>query len=289
MPDDDTRRPRLYVVGSEPRKDPPQRNVARKTAPRVTRGASKTATRIARGVWGTRWKVQKELQDSAGLAFIRRYLSLYDYSALEWITLNYSLGWYSSGTNPFYGRCRHPRRTSSGLFRINCTVFADARYPARIWGAEEHSSGERQPYYLNDENEVVVAIIALVVGHFLGHTGQIVGVEAIDFMKAAVAAYRRRDDALPGTLARVEWCVVCGKPLSKGGGPQSFCSDSCRSRYHNRLRGARIAARRGEKECAVCGKKFSPARSDARTCSPACRQKKYRERRKDRTDLHERV
>ena len=57
--------------------------------------ASKTAPRVARGVWGTRWKVQKELRDSAaaGLAFIRRYLSLYDYGELERLTLRYSLRW----------------------------------------------------------------------------------------------------------------------------------------------------------------------------------------------------
>jgi hypothetical protein len=50
------------------------------------------------------------------------------------------------------------------------------------------------------------------------------------------------------------------------------------------LRGARIAARRGEQVCEVCGKSFRPARSDARTCSPKCRQKKYRRLRKDRSN-----
>jgi predicted nucleic acid-binding Zn ribbon protein len=262
--DNDTRRPKLYLVQGHAGGDPPQRNVARKSAPRVTRG-----------VWGIRWKVQKELRELPGLAFIRWYLSCFDFSQLESITVRRS---------PRSSKCRLD--TPTGLFRINCNI-ASVRYPARVPGAEKPSSGERQPYYLNDESEAVVAIIAFQVGHYLGYTGQIVGVEAIDFMKAAVEAYRRKiGDATsgnvrrPGSLAGAQWCVVCGKPLSKGGGSsRAFCEDSCRSWHHNRLRSARLAARRGEKVCEVCGKKFRPASSAARTCSPKCKQKKYRKNR----------
>jgi predicted nucleic acid-binding Zn ribbon protein len=261
--------------------------------------ASKTVTR---GVWGTRWRVDKELRDSAGLAFVRRHLSAFDYSQLEWITLRRSLHWYFGygKRRPLFGQCWYPHGTSSGLFRINCNVLdvlARARYPVQLlWPDEEPSSSDRRAFFVDDENEVVIGIIAHEVSHYLGSTGQIPAngdvhsgglqstseAEANDFMKAAVEAYRRRDDELPGTLARAEWCVVCGRRLSKGGSSQSFCSPRCRSTYHNRLRGARIAARRGEKVCEVCGKKFRSARSDARTCSAACRQKKYR---KDRTVL----
>jgi predicted nucleic acid-binding Zn ribbon protein len=281
--------------------------------------ASKTVTR---GVWGTRWRVEKEFRDSAGLAFARRYLSLFDYSQLEWITLRRSLRRYFSRYNPIFGRCWHPQVTTSGMFRIRCNVLSSVRYPARDWYAGEPSSGERRGFFVDDENEAVVAILAHEVNHYLRWTGQVPAngwvrsdglqstseAEANAFMMAAVEAYRRRDDELPGTLAHAGWCVMCGKPLSKGGGSRSFCSDGCRSAYHNRLRGARIAARRGEKECAGCGKKFRPARSDARTCSPACRQKKYRnsnpdhpghpdhhdrgdhdDDHQDRTGLHERV
>ncbi len=242
--------------------------------------------------------MQKELQDSAGLAFIRRYLSLYDFAQLEWITLRRSPRSYYSIMNPMFGTCWLPRGTPTGLFRINCNILASVRYPARVRDAEKPSSGERQPYYLNDENEAVVAIIALEVGHYLGRTGHIVGVGANEFMKSAAEAYRRSigdapfSDELPGPLAspaRVGWCVECGMMLSTVGGSHTFCSDRCRWTYHNRLRGARLAARRPEKVCEACGAKFMPPRSDAMTCSPACRQKKYRKLRKDRTDLHERV
>jgi predicted nucleic acid-binding Zn ribbon protein len=102
-------------------------------------------------------------------------------------------------------------------------------------------------------------------------------------MRAAVEAYRRSiaDATLseklpggPGPPAR--WCVVCGRRLSTRGGPHDFCSDRCRSTYHNSQRRARIAARRGKKVCEACGTEFAPPRSDAKTCSPACRQKKCR-------------
>lgn len=299
-------RPRLRLVKTEPRKDPPQRDVARKAALRVTHG-----------VWGTQWKVEKEFRDSPGLAFIRRHLSFFDFSELEQIRLRRSPRPYFSwkDPNPIFGKCVPPQRTSSGFFRINCNVLTGVPYPVRLWVAEEPSSGE--PYLLDDENEAVVAIIAQVVADYLGHTGQIVAVDPNEFMRSAVTAYRRSiDDKLPGNLAppgRSGWCVVCGKPLSTGGGSQSFCSDRCRSRYHNGLRRARLAARRGEKMCEVCGKKFTPKRSDAKTCSPACRQNKYRnsnpdhqdhqdlrhdhqdpgdhdhDDRQDRTGLHERV
>jgi predicted nucleic acid-binding Zn ribbon protein len=266
VPDDVSGRPRLRLVKTEPRTDPPQRgDVARKTAPRT------------HGVWGTQWKVQKDLRELPGLAFIRWSLSRCDFSQLEWITVRRS---------PRSSRCWLLQDTPTGLFGINCNIPPSARYPTPVPQAEKPSSSESQPYYLNDESEAVVAIIAFQVGLYLGHTAQIVGVEAIDFMKAAVAAYRRKigdaasgDDRLPGTHAphaSARWCVVCGKPRSKGGGSGAFCSDRCRWTYHNRLRGARMAARRGNRVCEVCGEHFTPKRMDAKTCSPACRQKKYR-------------
>jgi predicted nucleic acid-binding Zn ribbon protein len=269
-------------------------------------------TTVTRGVWGTQWKVEKELRDSPGLAFVRRYLSFYDFSQLEWITLRRSLRWSYLDVWPCGGSCWYPWATSSGLFRINATVVAAARYPAEVRFGDRDSSGKLQPNFLNDENEAVVAIIAHEVSHYLGSTGQVPAygrvhssgiqstseAQANEFMKAAVEAYRRSiGDATSsnkllrtlGPLARVGWCVVCGKSLSKGGGSHSFCSDRCRWTYHNRQRRARIAAGRGKMECEVCGAEFTPTRNDAKTCSPACRQKKYRKLRKDRTDLHERV
>ena len=264
MADNDTRRPNLYLVRGHAGGDPPQRNVARKTAPSVSRG-----------VWGTRWKVQKDLRELPGLAFIWWYLSRFDFSQLEWITVRRS---------PRSSKCWLD--TPTGLFRIYGNIPPSVRYPAPVPQAEKPSSGERQPYYLTDESDAVVAIIAFQVGHFLDHTAQIAGVEAIDFMKAAVAAYRRKigdaasgDDSLPGTHAphaSARWCVVCGRRLSTGGGSRAFCCDRCRWTYHNRLRGARMAARRAKRVCEVCGAQFTPTRSDAKTCSPRCRQKKYR-------------
>jgi predicted nucleic acid-binding Zn ribbon protein len=274
--DNDTRRPNLYLVPDDHEGgDPPQRNVARKTA-----------APGRRGVWGTGWRVEKGLQDSPGLAFTRWYLARFDFSQLESITVRRSPRSSTSWLSP------------TGLIRIGCNI-PSVRYPAPVPEAEKPSSGERQPYYLNDESETVVAIIAFQVGQYLADTGQIVGVEAIDLMQVAVAAYRRNigvatsgDDGLPGTLAphaSARWCVLCGKSLSnKGGGSHSFCSPRCRWTYHNRLRGARLAARRGKKVCEVCGAEFTPKKSDAETCSPACRQKKYRRKlrklRKDRSN-----
>jgi predicted nucleic acid-binding Zn ribbon protein len=252
--------------------------------------SGKAAPRVTHGVWGTQWKVEKEFRDSPGLAFVRRYLSLYDFSELEQIRLRRSTRRYSSwqGSHPIFGECVTPKRTSSGSFRINCNVLGSAPYPARLWDAEEPSSGE--PYLLNEQNESVVAIIAHEVSHYLGCTGQVPAngtvdsdglqstseAEANEFMRAAVEAYRRGDDELPGTLARPEWCVVCGKPLSKGGGSQSFCSGRCRTQWHNSQRRARLAARRSKMTCEVCGKIFPPKQLGAKTCSPACRQKIYR-------------
>jgi predicted nucleic acid-binding Zn ribbon protein len=267
-------RPRLRLVKTEPRTDPPQRDdVARKTAPRT------------HGVWGTQWKVEKELRDSPGLAFVRRYLSLYDFSQLERITVRRSPRSAYSDVNP-----------PTGLVRIYGNIPASGQYPRRVPQAEKpSSSGERQPYYLDDESEAVVATIASQVGLYLGHTRQIVGVESIDFMRAAVEAYRRSIgastsgvDRLPGDLAppgRSGWCVWCGKPLPKGGGSQSFCAGGrCRTNWHNSQRRARLAARRGKMGCEVCGKMFTPKQRGAKTCSGACRQKKYRELRKDRSN-----
>lgn len=263
-------RPRLRLVKTEPRTDPPQRgDVARKTAPRT------------HGVWGTQWKVQKDLLELPGLAFIRRYLALYDFSQLEWITVRRS-------PRSAYSDIDQP----TGLVRIYGNIPASGQYPRRVQVGEKPSSGERQPYFLHDESEMVVATIASQVGLYLVHTAQIVGVDSIVFMKAAVEAYRRNigdaasvDEKLPGTLARSEWCVACGEPLPKGGGSQSFCSGGCRTTWHNSQRRARLAARRGKMACEVCGENFTPKQWGAKTCSGACRQRKYRRKiRNDRSN-----
>ena len=288
MAGNDTRRPKLYLVQGHAGGDAPQRNVARKSAPRVTRG-----------VWGTRWKVQKDLRELPGLAFIRWYLTRFDFSQLEWITVRRSPRPYFPWKDPIpiFGTCVIPEETSSGWFRVNCNVLTGVPYPVRLWDAEEPSSGERQPFFVNDQSEAVVAIIAFEVGLYLRHTGQIVGGDATDVLQAAVEAYRRNiigdatsgGDRLPGTHAPhagARWCVLCGKSLSKEGGSSRsfFCSRRCRWTYHNCLRGARLAARRGEMMCEVCSAEFTPKKSDARRCSDACRQKKYRKLLKDRSN-----
>jgi predicted nucleic acid-binding Zn ribbon protein len=265
-------RPRLRLIKTERGKEPPPRDdVARKAAPRVTHG-----------VWGTQWKVEKEFRDSPGLAFIRRHLSIFDFSELEQIRLRRSPHPYFPWKDsiPIFGKCVTPEETSSGLFRVNCNLLTGVPYPVRLWVAEEPSSGEL--YLLDDENEAVVAIIAQVVADFLGHTGQILAVDPNEFLRSAVTAYRRSIDKLPGNLAppgRSGWCVVCGEPLPKGGGSQSFCTGRCRTKWHNSQRRARLAARRGKMACEVCGAQFTPKRRGAKTCSRACRQKKYRKNR----------
>jgi predicted nucleic acid-binding Zn ribbon protein len=251
---------------------------------------------ITRGVWGTRWTVEKELRDSPGFAFIRRYLSHFDFSTLEWVTLSRGrqLRYFSRLDNPIYGRCSLPEHRASGLWRINCNVDVRVRYPVDFRVRYPAASPEISPFVLYSESEAIVAIVAHEASHYLGATGQVPAngrvhpsgmrstseAEAGEFMWAAVEEYRRTvADGSSGPPVRARWCVMCGKKLPTGGGPRTFCSPACRSEYHNRLRSARIAARRGERVCEVCGATFAPPRKDAKTCSPACRQKKYRQRR----------
>jgi hypothetical protein len=90
-----------------------------------------------------RWKIAKELEDSKGIAWIRGKLAAYDWSQCEWITVRkgawghhmstYPLESTKGWTNKVTGRCRYPRHTRSGLYRLNCSVNTRMGWPGFIY------------------------------------------------------------------------------------------------------------------------------------------------------------
>jgi predicted nucleic acid-binding Zn ribbon protein len=162
---------------------------------------------------GTTWKVSRELVDSRGLAFIQEYLSGYDLSEVEWITVRLgSWGFHpnSRWTNATHGLCRHPWGSSStDKYRLNTNVNTRKPFPLEEYATVNTPHGKRKvPYILNDEHEAVVSIVAHEASHYLGYTNQVPcsgrgyevegygwvnttnEIEAGAFEKAAVEAYR---------------------------------------------------------------------------------------------------
>jgi predicted nucleic acid-binding Zn ribbon protein len=163
---------------------------------------------------GTTWKVHRDLSDSPGLAFIQDYLSHYDFSELEWVTLKAgswggestypeeeTYGW----TNAVTGLCHYPVGTRSGLYRVNNCINTRLGWPAIVYQSEsplylteagtwpdvpddcftgkryidEKSGREWQRLirrlWLQDEHEAVAYILAHELFHFLRRTRQIPG------------------------------------------------------------------------------------------------------------------
>ena len=247
---------------------------------------------------GTTWKVHRELIDSPGLTFIQDYLSGYDFSQLEWITLRLGAWGFTPNsiwTNATHGRCWHPHSVPSKLFRINCNINTRVSYPAKEYATIKTSKGKRKvPFLVNDAHEAIVSIVAHEASHYLGSTSQIPAsgkkwfdsrptdeVEAGEFEKAAVEAYRAasRDDVVEApasvTLTETHDCAECGQRLFSS--RARFCSDECRYAYHNRQRHKRGESER-QKVCEVCGAEFASSRKDAKTCSARCRQRLRRAR-----------
>ncbi len=71
-----------------------------------------------------RWRVEKALEDSEGLRWVRAQLEAYDWSKAGWITVRRR----RSEKYAFRGVCKFPRKGHSG-YRINCNVSKHARYP----------------------------------------------------------------------------------------------------------------------------------------------------------------
>jgi putative metallohydrolase (TIGR04338 family) len=78
------------------------------------------------------------------------------------------------------------------------------------------------------------------------------------------------------TPAKLRRCDRCGRKLSaihRG----RFCSDECRTGWHNERRHERLA-QAWVRVCVVCGTEFESHRNDARYCSGRCRQRAHRQR-----------
>ena len=73
---------------------------------------------------GKLWRVDKALEDSEGLRWVREWLAAHDWARVDWITVRRG----HSGAYAFRGVCKHSRKERSG-YRINCNVSKHARYP----------------------------------------------------------------------------------------------------------------------------------------------------------------
>jgi hypothetical protein len=73
---------------------------------------------------GQALRVDKALEDSEGLSWVRERLAAYDWSKVDWVTVRrgHSEAW------AFRGVCKSPRK-GSGRYRINCSVSKHAQYP----------------------------------------------------------------------------------------------------------------------------------------------------------------
>ena len=69
------------------------------------------------------WRVDKTLEDSEGLRWIRERLGAYEWSKIDWISVRRG----RSEKYAFRGVCKMPR--SGGGYRINCNVSKHATYP----------------------------------------------------------------------------------------------------------------------------------------------------------------
>jgi hypothetical protein len=69
------------------------------------------------------WRVDKALDDSEGLRWIRERLRAYDWSKADWVSVRRG----RSEKYAFRGVCKSPR--NGGGYRINCNLSRHAAYP----------------------------------------------------------------------------------------------------------------------------------------------------------------
>ena len=149
---------------------------------------------------GKLWRVDKALEGSEGLRWVRERLGAYDWSKVDWITARRG----RSERYAFWGVCRSPSKRQSG-YRINCNVSRHARYPIAYhmrvsplyrnpdgtWPEvpEGHQVGDRyaatrhgknvqwqrlyRPLELKSEDEVLVFLVAHEAFHYLRRTRQV--------------------------------------------------------------------------------------------------------------------
>jgi hypothetical protein len=174
---------------------------------------------------GSFWRVDKALEVSEGVRWVRERLGVYDWSKADWVSVRRG----RSETYAFRGACKMPRDGSG--YRINCNVSEHAAYPVyqRIrvsplyrnsdgtWPKvpEGHSVGDRyvaarsngecvqwkrlyRPLELRSEDEVLVFLVAHEAFHYLRKTGQVEGrhgeIEADAFALKMLEHYRDGSD-----------------------------------------------------------------------------------------------
>jgi hypothetical protein len=169
---------------------------------------------------GKLWRVDKTIEDSEGLRWVREQLGAYDWSKVDWITVRRG----HSETYAFRGVCKSPAKGHG--YRINCNVSKHTPYPITqfmrvsplyrkrdgTWPEvpEEHKAGDRyvatrdgkrvqwkrlyRPLELKSEDEVLVFLMAHEAFHYLRRTKQVEGrhgeIEADAFACKILEQYR---------------------------------------------------------------------------------------------------
>jgi hypothetical protein len=147
----------------------------------------------------TLWRMDKALENSEGLRWIREHLEAYDWSRVDWVTVRRG----RSERYAFRGVCKSPWK--GRRYRINCNISRHAPYPIAYYmrvsplyrspdgtwpGVPEgHKVGDRyvskrngksvqwkrlyRPLELRNEDEVLVFLVAHEAFHYLRKTRQV--------------------------------------------------------------------------------------------------------------------
>ncbi len=166
------------------------------------------------------WRVDKALEDSEGLRWVRERLGTYDWAKVDWITVRRG----RSERHAFRGACRSPWEERG--YRINCNVSRHAPYPITYYmrvsplyrnpdgtwprTPDGHKVGNHytatrdgksvqwkrlyRPMELRSEDEVLVFLVAHEAFHYLRKTRQVKGrqgeIEADAFALETLERYR---------------------------------------------------------------------------------------------------
>lgn len=169
---------------------------------------------------GKLWRVDRALEDSEGLKWIRKRLEAYDWTKVDWITVRRG----RSERYAFRGVCKAPRNGCG--YRINCNVSKHTPYPItqftrvsplyrnpdETWPdvPEDHKVGDRyattragksvqwkrlyRPLELSSEDEMLMFLVAHEAFHYLRKTKQVAGrhgeIEADTFALKMLEQYR---------------------------------------------------------------------------------------------------
>ena len=168
------------------------------------------------------WRVDKALEYSEGLRWVREQLGAYVWSKVEWITVRRG----RSERYAFRGVCKSPWKGRG--YRINCNVSRHTPYPMAYYirvstfyrnpdgtwpeVPEGHKAGDHyvatrgsknvqwkrlyRPLELMSEEEVLVFLVAHEAFHYLRKTRQVAGrhgeIEADAFALKTLEQYRGR-------------------------------------------------------------------------------------------------